>query len=268
LIHPRDWYVEIQGQGPNLVLLHGLGASSFSWRHNRAALARHFRVITPDLPGHGRTPAPPRGDYRAEALVRGVLDLLDWHGLETAIFGGNSLGGGLSLLLTREHPERVQALVLLAPAAAMTRIPLGYYTLRLPVLGLAAAALAGPWFLPRFMRWVYCNPEPLIPEALRGYAPHYRDFRRRLARRRLCRQLETRPLAEIALLLQRLTQPALLIWGQEDRVLPPHQGHWLIQHLPQAELFLLSQVGHAPQEEAPGAVNKIIIDFLGRSLKN
>ena len=48
MIHPRDWYVEIAGQGPDLVLLHGLGASSFSWRHNRAHLSRHFRVITPD----------------------------------------------------------------------------------------------------------------------------------------------------------------------------------------------------------------------------
>ena len=60
MIHPRDWYVEIAGQGPDLVLLHGLGASSFSWRHNSAPLSRHFRVITPDLPGHGRSPAPAR----------------------------------------------------------------------------------------------------------------------------------------------------------------------------------------------------------------
>ena len=50
MIHPRDWHVEITGQGADLVLLHGLGASSFSWRHNRALLARQFRVITPDLP--------------------------------------------------------------------------------------------------------------------------------------------------------------------------------------------------------------------------
>ena len=67
MIHPRDWYVEIEGQGPDLVLLHGLGASSFSWRHNRAPLSRHFRVITPDLPGHGRSPAPLEADYRAGA---------------------------------------------------------------------------------------------------------------------------------------------------------------------------------------------------------
>jgi len=187
VIHPRDWYVEIEGQGPDLVLLHGLGASSFSWRHNRARLARHFRVITPDLPGHGRSPAPLDADYRAEALVRGVVDFLDWQGLDTVALGGNSLGGGLSLVLAREHPARVSALVLLAPAAAMTRIPYAFLPLRLPVLGYAMAFLLGPWLLPRFMRLVYWHPEGLIPEAVAGYAPPYKNLRRRLALRQVCR---------------------------------------------------------------------------------
>ena len=268
MIHPRDWYVEISGQGPDLVLLHGLGASSFSWRHNRAHLSRHFRVITPDLPGHGRSPAPLDADYRAEALVRGVVDFLDWQGLETAALGGNSLGGGLSLLLAREQPVRVSALVLLAPAAPLTRVPYAFWPIRLPGLGYAVASLLGPWFIPWFMRLVYCHPERLIPEAVAGYAPPYRDLRRRLALRQVCRQLTIRPLSEIAALLRGLTQPTALIWGARDRILPPVQGLWMATHLPQAEFHLLPEVGHAPQEEAPGPVNKIIIDFLSRSIKN
>jgi pimeloyl-ACP methyl ester carboxylesterase len=268
VIHPRDWCVEIEGQGPDLVLLHGLGASSFSWRHNRTELARHFRVITPDLPGHGRSPAPPEEDYHLDALVRSVLDFLDWQGLDTVALGGNSLGGGLSLVLARERPARVSALVLLAPAAALTRVPYAFLPLRLPLLGYAVAALLGPWFLPWFMRLVYCRPERLIPEAVPGYAPPYRDFRRRLALRQICRHLEIRPLTEIAALLRAVTQPTTLIWGEQDRILPPAQGRWMAEHLSRAEFHLLPQVGHAPQEEAPGPVNKIIIDFLGRSLKN
>ncbi|HZE20528.1 MAG TPA: alpha/beta fold hydrolase, partial [Desulfobaccales bacterium] len=183
MIHPRDWYVEIQGQGPDLVLLHGLGASSFSWRHNRAALSRHFRVITPDLPGHGRSPAPPQGDYRIDSLLRGVLDFLDWHNLTTVALGGNSLGGGLSLLAAAAQPERIAALTLLAPAAAVPRVPFAFYPLRLPVLGYAVAALLGPWFLPLFMRLIYYDAGRMIPEAAAGYAPPYRDLHRRLALR-------------------------------------------------------------------------------------
>jgi pimeloyl-ACP methyl ester carboxylesterase len=268
MIHPRDWYVEITGQGPDLVLLHGLGASSFSWRHNRAALARHFRVLTPDLPGHGKSPAPVDGDYRVAALVQGVLDFLDWHKIEQVILGGNSLGGGLALLAARERPELGRALVLLAPAAALTQVPLAFYPLRLPVLGYGVAALMGPWLLRWFLRLVYCHPESIIPEALPGYAPPYRDFNRRLALRQVCRQLEVMPLSELAGLLKHLTQPVSLIWGAQDRILPPAQGEWLNQRLPQAEFHLLPEVGHAPQEEAPALVNKIIIDFLGHSLNN
>jgi len=268
VIHPRDWHVEIQGRGPNLVLVHGLGASSFSWRHNRGPLARHFRVITPDLPGHGRSPAPRQADYRIEVLLKGLLDFLDWHNLNTAILGGNSLGGGLSLLAAREEPGRIPALVLLAPAAAAPRMPYAFYPLRLPVLGYAVAALLGPWLLPWFMRLVYYDYGRMIPEAAPGYAPPYRDFNRRLALRQYCRQLEPRPLGEIAALLRDLTQPAVLIWGERDRILPAAQGRWLKQHLPQAAFHLLPRVGHAPQEEAPAAVNKIIIDFLAGSIKN
>jgi pimeloyl-ACP methyl ester carboxylesterase len=268
VIHPRDWYVEIQGQGPDLVLLHGLGASSFSWRHNRGPLSRHFRLITPDLPGHGRSPAPRPGDYRIDSLLRGILDFLDWHQLTTVVLGGNSLGGGLSLLAAAEQPGRIAALALLAPAAAVSRLPYAFYPLRLPVLGYAVAALLGPWFLPLFMRLVYYDAERMIPEAVAGYAPPYRDLNRRLALRQLCRQLESRPLDEISARLQVLTQPVTLIWGEQDHILPISQGYWLKQHLPQAQFHRLPQVGHAPQEEAPAVVNKIIIDFLARSLKN
>jgi pimeloyl-ACP methyl ester carboxylesterase len=268
MIHPRDWYVEISGQGPDLVLLHGLAASSFSWRHNRDALARHFRVITPDLPGHGKSPALRHADYRVEALVQGVLDFLDWHKLKTVVLGGNSLGGGLCLLLARECPKRVRALVLLAPAAAMTALPSAFYPLRLPILGHAVAALLGPWFLPWFMRLIYYHPDRMIPEAVPGYAPPYRDLDHRLALRQICRQLEIRPLQEIADLLQHLTQPTALIWGEQDRILPPVQGLWIKSHAPQAEFHLLPEAGHAPQEEVPAIVNKIIIDFLGGSLNN
>ncbi len=260
--------MEIVGHGPNLVLLHGLGASSFSWRHNRVALAGHFRVITPDLPGHGKSPAPLDADYRVETLVRGVLDFLEWHQLKSIVLGGNSLGGGLSLLVARERPEQVRALVLLAPAAAMTSLPLAFYPFRLPILGYVIAALLGPWFLPWFMRLVYCHPDKIIPEAVAGYAPPYRDFSHRLALRQVCRQLEVRPLQDIVDLLQHLSQPMSLIWGAQDRILPPAQGHWIKGYLPQAEFHLLPEVGHAPQEEAPAMVNKIIIDFLGRSLNN
>jgi pimeloyl-ACP methyl ester carboxylesterase len=264
----NDWYFIDQGRGPNLVLLHGLGASSFSWRHNLGPLARHFRVLAPDLPPHGRSPAPLDGDYTVAGQIRGILDFLDRRGIEQAALAGNSLGGGLALLLARDYPERFPALVLLAPAAALTRVPLIFYPLRLPLLGRLAAACLGPWIIPSALRLIYHRRELITPEVVAGYAAFFRDFGRRLALGRLCRQLELLPLDQVESLLQEIRQPASLIWGDQDRILPVRQAYWLKARLPQAQLHLLPRVGHAPQEEAPEAVNKIIIAFLGHSLNN
>ncbi len=265
---PSAWHLEDQGQGPPLLLLHGLGASSFSWRHNLGPLSRHFRVLAPDLPPHGRSPAPLDADYTLEALAAGVLKLMDRHGIARAALAGNSLGGSLALLLARRHPERVSALVLLAPGAAVTRVPLIFFPLRLPFLGLLAAALMGPWVYPLALRQAYHRWELLTPEVVAGYARPFRDLRRRLALRRLCRQLEILPLAEVAVLLRKIQQPVSLIWGSEDRILPVEQAYWIKDLLPRVEFHLLPEVGHAPQEEAPEMINKIIIAFLTRSRKN
>ncbi|OGR07242.1 MAG: hypothetical protein A3K23_04690 [Desulfobacca sp. RBG_16_58_9] len=265
---PSTWHFEEQGDGPPLLLLHGLGASSFSWRHNLAPLARHFRVIAPDLPPHGRSPASLEADYTLEALAAAVLGFLDHLSIPRAALAGNSLGGGLALLLARDQPERIAALTLLAPAAALTRVPWLFYPLRLPVLGLAAARLLGPWLIPWALRLVYHRRELVTPQVVAGYALPFRDRRRRLALRRLCRQLKILPLGQVELLLQNIRQPATLIWGAQDRILPASQAFWIKDRLPQAEFHLLPQVGHAPQEEAPARVNKIIIDFLTRSLNN
>ncbi len=257
-----------QGQGPDLVLLHGLGASSFSWRHNLAPLAQHFRVWVPDLPGHGRSPARLTADYRPDTLVRTIIGFMDRQSIGQAALAGNSLGGGLALLLARDYPERVSALILLAPAVALTHIPYMFYPLRLPGLGLILAYLLGPWFIPWFLRLVYFRRELITRAVVEGYGAPFRDLRHRLVFRRFCRQMQVRPLAQIADLLQHISQPAALLWGAQDRILPVSQGCWIKAHLPGAEFQVLPEVGHAPQEEVPAAVNNFIIAFLTGSLKN
>jgi pimeloyl-ACP methyl ester carboxylesterase len=268
MITPETWFFLEQGQGPPLLLLHGLGASSFSWRHNLGPLGRRYRVLAPDLPPHGRTPPDLTPDFRLETLAAGVLAFLDRRGVAKAAVAGNSLGGSLALFLAHHCPERVAALILLAPAAALTRVPLIFYPLRLPGAGLFFASLLGPWMLPLALKLMYYRRDLITPEVVAGYSPTFSTLARRLALRRLCRDLEPWPLLEAETLLKGIRQPVTLIWGEEDRILPVSQAPWLKDRLPQAELHLLPEVGHAPQEEAPGRVNEIIIAFLARSLKN
>jgi len=266
---PGTWNFLEQGSGPPLLLLHGLGASGFSWRGNIGPLSRHFRVLAPDLPGHGRSPGTPGGDYSLEGMVRGIVDFLDRRGVRQAALAGNSLGGGLALMLARDYPERVSALVLLAPAAALRRLPLIFYPLRLPGLGkMLAPFLLGPWIIPLALRLIYHRRELITPWVVAGYAGPFREPRRRLALAVLCRQVIIPPLAKIEAMLARLRQPMAVIWGKEDRILPVRQALWLKERLPRAEFHLLPEVGHAPQEEAPEVVNEIIIDFLTRSRNN
>jgi pimeloyl-ACP methyl ester carboxylesterase len=193
---------------------------------------------------------------------------MDRRGLPRAALAGNSLGGGLVLMLARDYPERVSALILLAPAAAMTRLPYIFYPLRLPGLGPLLSLLLGPWIIPFALRLIYRRRELITPEVVAGYAAPFRDQRRRLALASLCRQVRIPPLAQIEAMLAQLSQPVSIIWGERDRILPVSHAHWLQDRLPQAELNILPEVGHAPQEEAPEAVNEIIIDFLTRSINN
>ena len=263
-----DWHIKMAGRGFPLVLLHGLGASSFSWRENIGSLSQHFQVLAPDLPGHGRTSPDVVADFRLETLTRELLHLLDEHGVARAALAGNSLGGSLALLLARQCPERFPALVLLAPGAALKRAPLIFYPLRLPLLGPALAALLGPWTARAALHLSYYHKELITPEVVAGYAATFRTLAQRLALRRLACQIDYWPLSRVDALLRQVRQPICLIWGERDRILPVGQAGWLKERLPQAELHLLPDVGHAPQEEAPELVNKIIIAFLARSLKN
>lgn len=268
VIDAGSWRYDERGSGPPLLLIHGLGASSFSWRENFGPLSRFFRVVAVDLPAHGDSPGPRDGDYRLETLTRGLDDFLDRRGIKQAAVAGNSLGGSLALRLARDFPARVSALILLDPAVALTRVPWLFYPLRLPLLGELSAALMGPWVIPFALGLAYYRRELITPAVVAGYALPFRKLSRRLAFRSFCQQIKIPPLPEIAAMLQKIHQPAVLVWGREDRILPVGQASWVKERLPQARMEILPEVGHAPQEEAPHRVNEIIIDFLTHNINN
>ena len=220
-----------------------------------------------------RPTAAPRRPWTATTRWPGrfgaILDFLDRRGIEQAALAGNSLGGGLALLLARDYPERFPALVLLAPAAALTRVPWIFYPLRLPRLGRLAAACLGPWIIPPALRLIYHRRELITPEVIAGYAAPFREFPRRLALGRLCRQLNPCPWPRSNLSYKTnpaAGEPHLGRAGPHPAACARPTGS---RHAcPSAQLHILPQVGHAPQEEAPAEVNKIIIAFLDRSINN
>src|SRR5256885_6196729 len=109
---PRVGY-RMAGEGPAIVLVHGLAGSSTTWRAVMPALAERYLVIAPDLLGHGES-AKPRGDYSLGAHASGIRDLLVALGVERATFVGHSLGGGVAMQLAYQFPQRCERLVLVA----------------------------------------------------------------------------------------------------------------------------------------------------------
>jgi pimeloyl-ACP methyl ester carboxylesterase len=261
------WHYLQAGQGENLLLLHGLGASVFSWRHNLDPLGRFYQVLALDLKGCGDSSVGFGEDYSLEALALEVLAFMDNLGVKRTALAGNSLGGSVALMLAQRFPERVSALVLLAPAVFLSRLPWIVYPLKLPVVSWLSVWVLGPWVIPLALRLAYHDPRLITPEVVAGYARPFRSLKKRLVLRELCGGLHLWSRPQLQALLAAVRQPTLIIWGEQDRILPPAQAWELKQHLSQAELHLLPGVGHAPQEENPLQVNKIMIDFLNRSFK-
>jgi 2-hydroxy-6-oxonona-2,4-dienedioate hydrolase/4,5:9,10-diseco-3-hydroxy-5,9,17-trioxoandrosta-1(10),2-diene-4-oate hydrolase len=264
-------FVTEAGTGPPVVMLHGggPGASGVSnYSRNIDALATHFRVVVPDMPGYGRSAKgvdqnDPFG-YLAD-MIRGLLDEL---GIGTAHLIGNSYGGSAALRLALDTPDRVGKLVLMGPGGIGT-------TRGLPTAGLKSLLSYyggdGPSRdkLATFIRTYLVYDGAAVPEDLIDL--RYRasidpevvanpPLRRPSGLRTLWRMDLTRDRR-----LKALPTPTLVLWGRDDKVNKPSGGPLLLNLLPNAELVMTSHTGHWMQWERAEMFNRLAIEFLERA---
>jgi pimeloyl-ACP methyl ester carboxylesterase len=237
---PRD--------APALILLHGFGASLETWEPWAKALSPRFRVIRLDLPGFGLTGADPRGDYTDARTMKILIGLMDQLGIERASLVGNSLGGRIAWNFAARHPERVMRLVLVSPdgfASPGFDYDKAHET---PMLMRALPYVAPREMLKANLAAAYARPEALSDATL----TRYRDMM--LApgiRRAILARMSQTILRDPAPTLARIQAPTLLLWGEEDRMIPIANAADYLRHLPQAELIGLPDLGHLPFEEDP-----------------
>ncbi|OBA59888.1 2-hydroxy-6-ketonona-2,4-dienedioic acid hydrolase [Mycobacterium sp. 1100029.7] len=264
----KSIFVSQAGDGPAVVLLHGggPGASGLSnYSRNIDALAAHFRVIVPDMPGYGRSGRGIDQDdpfgYLADA-TRGLIDELGFH---TAHFVGNSYGGAAALRLALDTPDRVGKLVLMGPGGIGTTrtIPtagikslLSYYTGDGPSRDKLAT------FIRRYLVYDGASvPDDLINRRYRASIDPQTladpPLRRPSSVRTLWRMDLTRDRR-----LKTLTTPTLILWGRDDKVNRPSGGPLLLNLLSNAQLVMTSQTGHWMQWEQANVFNRLAIDFL------
>jgi pimeloyl-ACP methyl ester carboxylesterase len=275
---PPSDFIELQGQlvhlrdeGPvddplPLVLIHGTGASLHTWQGWVAALKQRRRVITFDLPGFGLTGPSAAGDYSDEAYIRFVLNMLDHLKLGPVVLGGNSLGGQIAWELAALHPERVAALVLVDAAGLLVEpatVPPGLALARLPLVRQLVGGLLPRRLVEASVREIYGDPAKVDTALVdRYFELTLREGNRAALLQRL-RQLQPGTYAER---LPGLRQPTLILWGGQDRLIPPRHGEVFARAIPGSRLVSFPGLGHVPQEEDPQATVQVLAEFL-HSLK-
>jgi pimeloyl-ACP methyl ester carboxylesterase len=276
LADPDSHFVEINGLNvhykmmghgqPVFILLHGFGASLFSWHAVMEPLSAHGTVIAYDRPAFGLTERPLKwtgqNPYSPEGNLALLLGLMDHFGAQQAILMGNSAGGTLSMQFALQYPQRVQALILVDPAVYENSAPAW-----VRILGKTPEMQhLGPLFVRSIqksgldlIRTAWHDPSRITQATWDGYT-------RPLKLDNWDRALWDFTMASHATgLLQQLQDfnlPILVITGEDDRIVPTVDSIKLAGVLPGAKLVVIPQAGHVPHEEQPAAFMQVVDAFV------
>ncbi len=273
--------VDHGGDGPLVMLVHGLGGSAANWITvaDRIAAAG-YRVIAPDLAGFGITPPGERG-ASVDANAELVADLVDHFDAGPATLVGNSMGGLVSILAATRFPRAVSALVLVDPALPLPSVRPPDPEVALKLIGPLVPALGGPAMRAyrathspesetnETLAMCTADPTSVAPEAraamvemnrirrtLDWSVPAFLDADRSIARHVFNKR-------RFRKMLHAVSQPTLLLEGEEDRLVPLDAARWAAAERPDWTFVTLDGVGHLPMLEDPDRFLEVVMPWLG-----
>jgi pimeloyl-ACP methyl ester carboxylesterase len=257
-------HVEMAGSGPPLVLVHGFGGSTYSWRRVMPRLAESFRVVAVDLNGFGYTQRPrDHARYTREAQGELVLAVMDALGFKTAHLMGHSYGGGISLWIAWKHPERLRSLVLVDSSA-----PTYAYDRRSRVASFRplTAAFLRTWMLrPSTVRKAllrsFYDDSLVTDELVQAYWERIRI--EGVVDAYVGLTVPVRGPVD-TVVLEEIRVPTLVVWGAQDEVISAESGRRATERMPRGEFVLLEKTGHVPMEERPEELLGHVLPFLRR----
>lgn len=266
-----DWHVQVMGAPPGqrrpvLLLVHGTGAATHSWRGLLPLLARHFTVVAPDLPGHGFTQAPAAARLSLPGMARSLQGLLTMMNLRPAVAAGHSAGAAILARMALDGTLPLKALVSLNGAFIPLQGAAGQ------MFSPLARLLVGLPGLPQVFAWRARDPamvarllaatgSTLDAEGVRLYGEVVRRPDHAASALGMMAHWDLRPLLAD---LPRLRAPLLLVAGAGDRTVPPQQSAQVRDLVPGAELVTMPGLGHLAHEERPAEVAALIEDFARR----
>jgi pimeloyl-ACP methyl ester carboxylesterase len=269
-VNGRRTRVRIEGDpaAPPMLLLHGIGRSLEDWAPQYPRLAGSHRVIALDLPGFGLSARSPELTT-LKVLARGVIDTLDGLGEQRPLHVvGNSLGGAVALQLLVLDPYRVASLALINSAGFDAEVALPLRLLALPVLGGLVTRQTTRIGALLTERMLYADPK-LATKARIDHAlalarqPDAGTAMLETARGTVSwRGIKPRWRAELIAAAAKHPRPTLIVWGDRDRILPPHHLDSARRLIPHAQTHLFTGVGHAPQIERPDEFAALVLAFV------
>lgn len=257
------WHVQIAGEGPPILLLHGTGASTHSWRDVLPLLAREFTVLAPDLPGHGFTARPPERGFSLPAMATSVARLLEVLGQRPLLLVGHSAGAAVALRMCLDGLARPAGVVSINGAL------LPFDGLAGQLFSPAARLLARLDFVPRMVARRAADPAA-VGRLLQGTGSVIDERGAALYRRLMASpahvgatiaMMARWDLESLASDLPRLDVPLLLLVGERDATVSPAEARRVQRRVPGSRVHTLTGLGHLAHEEAPDDVAGRIVEF-------
>lgn len=255
------WHVQVMGDGPVLLLLHGTAASTHSWRDLMPLLAQQFTVVAPDLPGHGFTAMPPAHRLTLSGMARAVAGLTEALAMKPELVAGHSAGAAILLRMVLDGAIAPRAVIGLNAAL----MPLGEQ--HAAFFTRTARLLVGLPFVPRLFAWQASRQsvaERLLRDTgssidARGIELYARLFRHSSHIGAALRMMANWDLQPLLRDLPRLATPLVLLTGNNDRAIPPAQARRVQRLLPATRIISLPGLGHLAHEERPALVAEAIL---------
>lgn len=252
-------YVDL-GAGDPIVMIHGIGDSTYSWHRNAKALVdAGFRVILVDQPGFGRSGIPAKGwAYSVENQAGAVLQVVNSLGIDRFQLVGHSLGGGEALYLAWTQGNRISRVAVLSPASQRTSCPFGVVT------DLVAWIVGTRSFAAHALRSAYYRPERVSDVVIDEYA-RLLDRPGRMGSGVLggvCKDYFSPEYDRMTKHYGDLEPELLILWGQQDTWHPVAFGTKLQSLVPGSHLEVIADAGHNVQQEAPDTVNPLLVRFF------
>lgn len=248
--------------GPTLLLIHGTSASLHTWEPLARRLGGDFRLVSLDLPGHGLTGPFSQRDYSRKVMIDTIFSLLDELDIASATFVGNSLGGSIAWRAAKQNSTRVNSVVLLSPSGTQRSRP------SRSNIGLRIVATElGQSLMTKF------TPRAIIEKSLRQTVEddsiitddminrYWELLKMKGNRQEMIDLVRSDRNSEAFTLLKHLSTPFLIIWGQNDQLLPVDMIRQFEKQLIDTDSHVLPNIGHLPQEEAVDIVAELILRF-------